>query len=656
MTGGKSVGLPILMCLVVLAGALGLVFVDPHRPAQGVTVIERAQDVLFATEGGRELWRASDVALPQNWNTDTPLAVRAEREVVEAEYRIRFEAAETERAHAIMIARVSQSVRIRINGVKIHTDHDEGALDRWDWYSPVVADIPAGLLRDGKNDLSLTVAAAPGSFAGLSRIYFGEEAAIASMEDRLLFLQKSLPVYANLSVMVMAVPLLLIWLHGRKVEEGPFRIYGLLAAAAFIFAVRSLHVQVVEPPMPHHLWLLLVRASLGWALGFFMAFVLHFVGAASKWSDRALLIFIGVLTLVLIVIPGERMTELGPLFSYLPLAAIGSLCVAIVCLRTIRSPDAGRVGLSLSILLLLAAGIHDVLWSRGLLAFESLLFMPVVMPLVLLAMSAAVANRFVREWVAADALNRNLTARVREAEAEVAASYERRLVAERRETLASERAKLVQDLHDGVGSRLSVLMATLQTSQVPPERIVEMLRECLDDLKMVITARDQTVLGDALSETTSQFGRLLETRGIEMDLEIEREVAALRVGPTEMLNLLRFVQEACANAVRYGKGNWIRLEGRFVSPGTVRIAVSDGGEGRSSQNPVPVSSGRGIGTMKARAARLDAKFAIRTDADGWHISLDVPAGRLSRAAGADKAARASRSSAMRGEGAEAAAR
>lgn len=624
MLGKTPTRLTVLICAAFAAVALGLVLSVPQRPAEGVLVLDRADEAVFATIAGTPLGREGDIRLSQNWSTGAPHSVRAARETVEGHYRLGFEAAGPAMASSLMIPRVAQAVRIEINGALIHDDYDDGALNRWDWYSPVVADIPDGVLRPGVNDMALTLTAAPGTVAGLSLIFLGERDAIERIGARLNFLQKTLPTYANLSVIVLSIPLLLIWLHGRGEAGRPFRIYGLLAAASILFALRSLHVHVGEPPVPHHLWLFLVMASLGWALGFFYSFLLHFVGAGSARIDRALAVFVAAGALLLFFTPSARLAELGPLFWYVPLTVVGAVCVAVVCLKTLRAPDSARIGLSLSLLMLLAAGIHDVLWARGVLSFESLLWMPIVMPAVLLVISAAIANRFVAAWMAAEALNRNLAARVREAEAEIANAYERRLEAERREALAVERARLVEDLHDGVGSRLSVLLAAWQTAAVPRERTIEVLRDCLGDLKMIISARDQRPLGDALAEYCGQLGGLLEARGVDLRFDVAPEAGALNIGSRKMLNLLRFVQEACANAARHGRGDWIGLECGFHSPGVLRIAVSDGGAPRADSGFAPASSGRGMRTMKARAARLGAAMSIDRGTEGWRVTLDMP--------------------------------
>jgi hypothetical protein len=103
---GASTRLAVLIC-VVFSVALVLVVLNPHRPATGVVVLDRAQEAVFSVLGGsEELWRAGDVALSQNWSTDTPYAVRSASEPLEARYRRLFQLSGSGRPPALKVGRV----------------------------------------------------------------------------------------------------------------------------------------------------------------------------------------------------------------------------------------------------------------------------------------------------------------------------------------------------------------------------------------------------------------------------------------------------------------------------------------------------------------------------------------------------------------------
>jgi two-component system, NarL family, sensor histidine kinase UhpB len=268
--------------------------------------------------------------------------------------------------------------------------------------------------------------------------------------------------------------------------------------------------------------------------------------------------------------------------------------------------------------------IHDLLWVRGFLAFESVMWLPLTMPLVLLAISATVANRFARAWVTAEAHNRDLSSQVEEARRELAASYEARLRAERREVAASERSMLVEDLHDGVGNRLSLLLATARSPGLSSTRVMSAIRECLDDLRMVMAARDHGNLGDALAEIGALQADVLEAADVLLEVECEPAARNLHLGARRTLNLLRIVQEAVLNAVHHAGARRVSVTCALAGPEALEVRVADDGDGGKRKGASPKSTGRGMSTMAARAERLGAEFSIDKSASGWTVRLLVP--------------------------------
>ncbi|MCV0396037.1 MAG: hypothetical protein K5872_18200 [Rhizobiaceae bacterium] len=626
MFGAKAARAAV-MCLLLAAVAAFLAVYDPHDPPEGAVRLDRVEEVTFVAEDtGAVVARMDDVTLPQDWRIDVPVSDEAPLGLVEGHYRLAFRPpGDMTEPLALLIPRVARTVAVSLNGVPFFDQNDLSADTRWAWYDPTLVPVPKGLLAPDENRLDIVVFGSFRSTAGLSRLILGERKAVERLYRRLSFLQKPLPIFANLASLVMAVPLFLIWLHGRGARGGPFGAYGILAAAVAIYSVRSMHVYVGEAPLPMSVWLPLVSASLGWAASLFSVFLLRFVNASSPVVERGIAIFIVAGTALQFGFPDGPFMQARTLYWYVPVMLLGTSCVAVFCYRTLVEPDRDRVVVALSLLLLVPAPVHDLLWLRGFLPFGSLLWLPLVVPAVLLAVSTVSANRFARDWVAADALNRNLTRRVREAEEEIRSSYEARLEAERREATAEERSSLIEDLHDGVGNRLSILLATLQTRTIPKAQSIRSLRESLNDLRMVITARDTGTLGDGLGELSALQSGLLETGGIELVTEIEPRAAALRLGPRRLLNLLRIAQEAISNAARHGAAGTIGLTCRLRDGDRLVIEVQDdGGKEKGAAGDAALSSGRGLSTMRSRALRLGGELAVEPSRDGWRVRLDIP--------------------------------
>lgn len=619
------------MTVFFAAAVIFLFRYDPHAPSGQVVTLDHAQSVRFADSTGAVLALQEGVSLSQDWRIAAPPEVRASRGVVEGHYVIPFslDRGDSE-SQALLIPRVARSAEVFINGIHIPGEMPADLEVNWDWYAPVMMIIPAGVLRQGDNQMDITVHALFQSTAGLSRIFIGAERSVTAMFNRLEFLQKQLPPITNTTTLIMSVPLSLIWLHGRRTTAAkPFTIYGLLAAAMAIFALRSLHVHAGEAPLPMALWLALVASSLAWAVGLFCIFILRFSGFNARFVEGGIVIFVAGATLALFLFPNSLFTEFRTLFVYVPMTVLGIGCMMLACVQALRQEDdprlaRDRVLLSLGLLLILPAAVHDLLWVRGLLHFEAVMWLPIVMPSVLLAISMIVANSYAHAWVAAHELNRDLTAKITEAQEEIRLSYEKRLEAERREGVAKERARLVEELHDGVGNRLSLLLTTLETSDLPREESARSISACLQDLRMIITAQDRDTLADALAELRWLHSGMLEVNGVTLTLECPPEARDIQLSPARLLNVLRITQEALSNAARHSGASDITIRVVRLPLNRLEIRVEDRGIAKRAPSAVRHISGRGLNTMRARTERLGGDLTLIPKDSGWTVVLNIP--------------------------------
>jgi signal transduction histidine kinase len=87
--------------------------------------------------------------------------------------------------------------------------------------------------------------------------------------------------------------------------------------------------------------------------------------------------------------------------------------------------------------------------------------------------------------------------------------------------------------------------------------------------------------------------------------------------------LLRIAQEAMSNAVRHAKPTVVSVTLRWDPPNLI-LQVTDNGSGISSAR-LEKSDGVGLGSMRDRAAQIDAKLEIQTAAGrGTNIIVTVP--------------------------------
>lgn len=193
--------------------------------------------------------------------------------------------------------------------------------------------------------------------------------------------------------------------------------------------------------------------------------------------------------------------------------------------------------------------------------------------------------------------------------------------------------RIGQDLHDGVGQRLTgvAMMAKALSRRLAgrPEAadagaIVAEINEAVAETRALSrqlfpSAAEAEGLGPALRDLASSTARLaaLEcTCDWDDDLPLPA-VPADETTPAPM-HLYRIAQEAVSNAVRHGRAARIRISGRREGDAGV-LEVADDGIGLAASRAAVPSMGLGLRTMSYRAARLGGVIEVRDDSEGGAV-------------------------------------
>jgi signal transduction histidine kinase/ligand-binding sensor domain-containing protein len=210
----------------------------------------------------------------------------------------------------------------------------------------------------------------------------------------------------------------------------------------------------------------------------------------------------------------------------------------------------------------------------------------------------------------------------------VAAGYQYRL----HQLLRVERTRqrIADDLHDDIGSKISNVALKLDMAGRSPA-LNEPARHQLTSLSataqgVVDDLRDTVWLVDAehdrlpdLAMRMEQFaGQILANFNYEF--RRASEIPPLTIGMDMRRHLYLFYKEALHNAVRHGEPGTVSITLSYDSDHFV-LRVSDDGIGF---DPETVKRGRGLHTMKKRAAAVEGEFAIDTaQGRGTTIRLEV---------------------------------
>jgi signal transduction histidine kinase len=197
---------------------------------------------------------------------------------------------------------------------------------------------------------------------------------------------------------------------------------------------------------------------------------------------------------------------------------------------------------------------------------------------------------------------------------------------QRRNAVSEERERLMRDMHDGVGSQLMATLNAFERGQLPSAQVGELLRECIEDLRLVIDSLDagEHTLAAALANLRYRIEPRLAAAGLGLVWDVDA-MAGSRLAPGAVLHVLRVVQEALNNALKHAQAT--RLSVRAIdepSTGTFRVEVSDDGVGGlPTTRTGAATTGRGLDNMRQRARSLGGELELVAQTRGTSVRLRV---------------------------------
>jgi signal transduction histidine kinase len=190
--------------------------------------------------------------------------------------------------------------------------------------------------------------------------------------------------------------------------------------------------------------------------------------------------------------------------------------------------------------------------------------------------------------------------------------------------IAAERARLLHDMHDGMGSHLITALRLAKSEGADRAVVAESIEEALQDLRLIIDSLDVDKQG--LVQLLGNLRYRLEPRLAALGIRLEWNVQPLdeleTLSPQVALGVLRIVQEALNNAMKHAQPRVITISVARCNEAVI-IGVADDGIGFDTEQPE--RTGRGLASMRRRAAQLGGTLRIeRRDAGGTLTALHLP--------------------------------
>ncbi|MFG6463748.1 ATP-binding protein [Roseateles sp. DXS20W] len=496
---------------------------------------------------------------------------------------------------------------------------DNQHAEREQWAQPLWLPLHA----TGTEGLELVVAlpVPAGSFHAVSRIWVGPRDVLEKRWQWRVRMQAGLPQAVSLTLAVLGLFALTLWL--RRPDEA---IYGLFAAAAAAWMVRNLHYYVSLPasPVAQDWFWWATHASMAWVMVTALLFALRFARRRARWLERGLIAAVVVVSVVSMPMWLRQIDMVVLQYGVTAaVAAVGTLWLTLLAWRE-RCTEL-RV-MALALLIGVAIGAHDLAVLAGWAWPEHFFWMPFATLTVMLSFLHAVQRRYVGAVEQVQAENSQLQEDLDEQVSVLQAQNAQLREVERQQALLLERQRIMADMHDGLGSSLLSALVAMEQGSMSHEQCVEVLRECVDDLRLVIDSLEPVGhdLVSLLATMRYRLGKRLQTGGLKLDWDVQDLPPLAWLEPPDALHVLRLMQEALNNVLKHAGASRVRMVTRHHGS-YIEIRVEDDGAGFDLQS---IQHGRGLKSQIKRAQRLGGKLRIDSSpGHGTRLSLRLPVER-----------------------------
>ena len=591
-----------LRAAAALVAASSFQIACAQSPAEGDLVIERGHFIFDAEripplEATKPPVVPSDaspwvpVTLPDNWYLSRPDA----RAV--GWYRLEFDLsqAETRGTHSIQLAHNSaKNIAFFANGRRVGATGGYGDPGSRNWAPPVVLSLPSAYLKPGRNVLHVRVEALPELRQGLARVVIGGLPTTRQFYEARFALQVTTLFMFGAAALLCGLLALAFWARERADAT---LLWFAVTAFAWSAAASPWVSGGVAPPQFWHGPVAFV-ARFAYAVPML---VLCLRAAGRRWplGEAALWAFTAAGVALVWLVGEEREGFLITHWSAAYLIALLAVLVVLIWSQRHQRGWSSWV-LAASLVLAVILDAHDFSWWMGWIDYDSLKLAHFDVPLVLFAIGAAIIDRHFR-----------------------AVADVERARAEREQTLARERQRIMADMHDGLGSSLVALLGAVQSGKAAVPEVERRLHDALQELRLAVDALEPTDgdLAVILGNVRHRMRTAIESSGVRFHWQVGELPQLPSLAPKAVLAIQRIVLEALTNSLRHARASDVTVSTR-VNGSSLQIGVSDDGIGFDETSITP---GRGLESLRQRARGLGGSVEIRSSKGaGTSVLLRLP--------------------------------
>ena len=605
-----------LVFIAWLCAALLGCFRPPADLTGQLVVIESATLIEINSSGAPQ-----QVTLPLRRN----LATRGLRGMrLTAEFQLPATPASDGLRNALITGNLQDGGRILLNGVELDDISTNSAAFTVRHTRPYIFNIPQGALKVGRNTLVREWMVRENVLTS-PLMTVGARDTVAEIFERNYFWQNSM---AKVSVVLAgSIALILLGLYWQNRSAQHYLCVGGSALGYCIF-----NFAYFLPPIPHWLfapWHVLLYGGTGaFAVGAWH-YLLHDVNAGNVWYTRfsmAWWLLFRPAYWVHYSLTGLTLwPEFTPLWHFV-LASLGVYPAARLAVATWRMRRPRHLVYLVISWLAMAVGFLDAALISGK-QFESVpgYALQAVAPSWFICVCFILISDFSKSLRMQREQQAQLAQQLNDQRVELERLYEQTRIVQEKQAAAQERARIMQDMHDGLGSQLVSSLAMAQSGELSASQASDLLRSCIDDLRLAIDCSGEA--GEALALALGNLRFRMEPRmraaGITLLWDTTRMDDRCAVPPHMQLPVLRVIQECITNVLKHAQAKTLSVTLAHTA-NRLQVEVRDDGRGFEVASTLHHPGDKGLNGLQKRARALEANLEIESSASGTRVRLDLP--------------------------------
>ncbi len=504
---------------------------------------------------------------------------------------------------SLLISRVAGQIQVQVNDVLVAQVVYEGSAMAGVGYRPVYVNLPTELLRPS-NRLAVSLIADKFGRAGLAPVRIDRSEKIASAFYVFWFLSTGLLIVASTASSLAFCLSLVLW---RGTRESAYRDSSVASGVLTLFFFGQLMIGDQGASWIYAGLLSMLPVAF---VGFVLRSSFSVVGRLD--SKIAWVCFIVPAALALSAMVGA----LANSRELLALVESGAYLLAFVLAAVLLNQHQQNQTPSLrffawAMFIAMLVSIADVVSRLGPSAgFAGLPYSEVAACIVLTTIFVFTIDQYIDASVAIRQWNVQLERRVQQTDAELREVYGKLLEREKHVAIATERHRILKEMHDGLGSQLVATMSLAENENAQRLEIQRSLDACMTELRLAVDSLDpaHSDLLSALGTLRQRLSPVLKRSGIAFDWSVRALERRKPMTPDEVLQVYRILQEAVTNIIKHSGATRAALScGHCDRRGVVWLTLRDNGA-RIANNS---DKGYGIQNMHSRAIGIGADFSIR---------------------------------------------